>query len=107
VLQDGTRRLTAKLAGADPRRWEPGQPVTLQAKLRIPADVQAGEHRLALWLPDAADALQPLPEYSIQPANDGVWNAAEGDSELTAKLKIDPAAPGPVDPAAKEFAEIP
>jgi len=107
VLQDGTRRLTAELAKVDPRRWEPGNPIVLETKLRIPADVQPGDHRLSLWLPDAQSTLRDRPEYSVRIANAGVWDAASGDNELTKIVKIDPSAPGPVDATAKEFVEIP
>lgn len=107
VLQDGTRRLTAELTKVDPRRWEPGNPVAIEAKLRIPADVQPGDHRLSLWMPDASSGLQDRAEYSVQLASAGVWNAAVGDNELTKALKVDESAPGPVDSTAKEFEEIP
>lgn len=107
VLQDGTRRLAAQLAKVDPRHWEPGTPVTVVAKLRIPADVLPGDHRLSLWMPDAAPGLRDRAEYSVQLANAGVWDPALGDNELTKALKIDPSAPGPVDSGAKEFVELP
>ena len=50
VLDDGVTRRTAKLAAIDPRRWAPGESVTLEANLRIPADATPGSYRLARTL---------------------------------------------------------
>lgn len=81
----------------DPRLWEPGTPMTLNVRLRVPADLVPGTHRLALRLPDpllADDA------YAIRFANEGVWQAP--DNVLT-ELVVDPDAPGDVDPAATDL----
>jgi len=88
----------------DPRRWEPGKPVTISARLRVPADAKPGRHRLGLWLPDA-DVRLRAPEvvgaYSVRLPNAG-WAAPI--NVLTEDLVIDPKAPGPVDPVATELA---
>ncbi len=102
----GTRRV-ATLAGVDARRWAAGRDTEFNARLRVPASTPTGTCRLALWLPSEAVALQSRPEYSIRLANAGVWNFTFGDNTIGTDLQIDPAAPGPTDPLATEFVEIP
>jgi hypothetical protein len=104
VLESQTQRLAAQL-DADPRTWLPGA-IQLHARLRLPANLAAGPYRLALWLPDAATALRERPEYSVQLANQGTWNATRGDNTL-GQLTISATAPGSADPAATTFAVIP
>jgi hypothetical protein len=61
----------------DPRRWEPGRPVTFRVAVPIPADTAPGMHRLGLWLPDADPRLRTPeldPLYSVRFANT-VWDA--------------------------------
>jgi hypothetical protein len=105
VLDGQGQRLTAQL-DIDIRTWLPG-PVRVLAHLRVPATLPPGTYRLALWLPDAATALRPRAEYSIQLANQGAWDASHGDNTLLAQLTISAAAPGGADPDAKDFAVIP
>ena len=93
------------LLSVDPRTWAPGADPTFTARLRIPAATSPGTHRLALWLPDAAAALQPRAEYAIQLANAGVWDATRGDNALPS-LSVDASAPGEVDPSATVFAVV-
>lgn len=105
VVLDGASRSVAKLS-FEPRRFLPENgPVVLTSLLRVPAALAAGKYRVALWLPDAADALRERPEYAIRLANVGVWNAANGDNTL-GELTIDPNAPGCVDGAASELVEL-
>lgn len=96
-----------RLGSVDPRRWAPGGESTFQTRLRIPADLPAGAYRLALWLPDPAWTLQSRPEYAVRFANAGVWDSGSGLNVLTESFRVDPAAPGPADPYAAGFEEIP
>jgi hypothetical protein len=104
VLEGQGQRLTAQLT-VDPRTWQPGA-IRLRARLRLPGNLAAGSYRLALWLPDAATALRDRPEYSVQLANQGTWNATRGDNTL-GQLAISATAPGVADPAAATFTVIP
>lgn len=106
VLSSGSTRLAAKLS-IDPRRWEPGQDSSFTTQLRVPANLAAGTYRLSLWLPDAASTLEAVPEYAVRFANAGIWDAAQGDNQLTASLPIDPSVSGSADPGATQFVEIP
>jgi hypothetical protein len=91
----------------DPRRWEPGLPITFSAKLRVPATAALGPHRLGLWLPDSDPGLR-LPTnagfYSVRLAN-ATWLSPF--NILTSTFTVDPSAPGPVDPTATDFKVIP
>jgi hypothetical protein len=51
----------------DPRRWAPGASVTFEETFTLPANAR-GEVGLALW----------RPEYSVQLANEGLWDASRG-----------------------------
>ncbi len=104
VLEGQGERLTAELP-VDPRTWLPGD-VELRAHLRLPANVAPGQYRLALWLPDAATALRDRPAYSVQLANEGVWNETLGDNTL-GQLTLSADAAGDADPTAAAFSVIP
>ena len=87
MVLDGPARITQTLEHADPRRWEPGTH-TITATLQIPATLQPGDYRLALWLPDPAPALHDDPRYAIRLNNEGVWDEAAGFNVLLPALKI-------------------
>jgi len=106
TLDDAGTVLAAPLdpAAVDPRRWEPGAPITIAARLRIPAGVAPGAHALGLWLPDADPGLRAAAAYSVRIPN-ATWVAPY--NVLTSAFVIDPAAPGPVDPGATDFTALP
>lgn len=107
VLDGNGQHFTAQLTDVDPRRWLTGKH-TITTKLRIPGNLGAGMYRLSLWMPDADMTLASRPEYSIQFANDGVWDAATATNTITDKLSIDPAAPSDdVDGSATSFVVLP
>jgi hypothetical protein len=106
VVLDGPSRVFAKLS-FDPRQFLPEKGlITLPSLVRLPAALAAGTYRLSWWLPDAAEGLQPRPEYAIRFANEGIWNAGSGDNTL-GEVTIDADAPGCVDSAATELRELP
>jgi hypothetical protein len=74
--------------------------------LRVPADLEPGKYRLALWMPDEAQAIKNAPDYAVRTANEGAWDAAAGENVLAADLEVDPSAPGAVVPTATAFEEI-
>jgi cysteine-rich repeat protein len=106
VLGEGETRRAALLSGVDPRRFAAGETVNLKAWLRVPADLEPGKYRLALWMPDAAEAIKNAPDYAVRTANEGTWDAAAGENVLAADLEVDPSAPGAVVPTATAFEEI-
>jgi hypothetical protein len=107
VLTNGSVRHTVALSGHDARRWAAGEHVTLRAKLRVPADLAAGQYTVALRLPDASGSIANDARYAIRFANDGTWDESTGDNVLTRSLVVDAAAPGPRDTTATTFVELP
>jgi hypothetical protein len=106
VIDTGSALLAARLS-TDPRRWTAGTDSTYEGKLRVPANLAAKTYTLSLFLPDDAQSIAPRPEYSIQLANAGAWNAVKGTNTITTVLVVDSSAPGDFDPSATAFAEIP
>jgi Domain of unknown function (DUF4832)/Domain of unknown function (DUF4874) len=96
----------ARIDSTDVRRWDGGQDVWVNMKLRVPGTLAKGRYRLSLWLPDAALSLQYRSEYAIQLADAGTWDAASGYNRVTDSLSVDPDAPGSVNPSATTFQEL-
>jgi hypothetical protein len=105
VLESAAGQRLEAVLPIDPRKWLPGTH-ELSVRLRVPANLASGAYRLALWLPDMAQGLRSRPEYSVQIANQGVWNATRGDNTL-ARITVADSAPGTADPGATSFAVIP
>jgi hypothetical protein len=83
VLRDDAGATVRRLpVSADPRTWRPGATATIHQSVAIPADLPAGTYRLALALPDQADALAQRPEYAVQTANVDLWDARTGVNDL-------------------------
>jgi len=76
----------------DPRHWEPGT-ATFSAKVHIPSNAEEGDYRLALWLPDGYESLRDNPLYSIQFANENVWDESNGYNIL-GSINVDKNAAG-------------
>ena len=91
VAQDGFLRHEAN-APIDARTWEPGT-ISFTAKLHIPSNATEGEYQLALWLPDSYESLQGNSLYSIQFANENVWDESRGYNIL-GTIKVDNSAGG-------------
>lgn len=89
--QDGAP-LYQVLLEIDPRTWEPGS-ATFAVKLHIPSNAPEGSYQLALWLPDGYESLRDNPFYSIQFANEGVWDEFTGYNIL-GSIQIDKNAGG-------------
>lgn len=76
----------------DPRTWQPGSS-SFTAKIRLPAQIEAGEYNVALWLPDQAETLQQNPLYAVQFANERVWDESTGYNTL-GNVHVDSSATG-------------
>lgn len=77
IVLDGPQTITIPLNEIDPRSWLPGEHI-LHVSISLPADLNEGEYRLALWLPDPADSLRNDPRYAIRFANEGIWEESKG-----------------------------
>jgi hypothetical protein len=87
---------------ADPRTWQPFAPGdagytplvhTVRLDAALPAGLAAGEYRVGLWLPDAAEDLQLDPRYAVRLANGDVvwWRDREGryGVNVLGRLRVD------------------
>jgi hypothetical protein len=89
VLRNTTTGAAFKLPmSADPRRWLPGTLITVSQNLVLPSNIPAGTYALLLNLPDPAASLYARPEYSIQLANQNVWEATTGYNNLKASVVV-------------------
>lgn len=78
-----------KLA-ADPRRWLAGQTVTVNETVTLPAAMPKGSYVVLLHLADPQAALHDRPEYAIQVANTGTWEASTGFNNLNHTVGVAP-----------------
>jgi hypothetical protein len=77
VFDDGVSRYDIELTDVDARTWRSGEN-RLDASVTLPADMEAGEYEVALWLPEYYENLRGLPEYSVRFANKGIWRESKG-----------------------------
>ncbi|MER3417548.1 MAG: hypothetical protein C4343_00095 [Chloroflexota bacterium] len=73
----------------DPRKWYPGTTTTVSATLSL-SSVPTDHYSLWLNLPDFEPNLAIVPDYSIQLANTGTWDAATGYNRLNASVTVTP-----------------
>lgn len=95
VFDSGTNRYNLPLPNTDWRTWLSGA-VAVNQSVSLPAGMQAGTYKLALWLPDNAAGLQSNPAYSVRLANSGTWDATNGYNVLDTAITVSP----PVAPSA-------
>ncbi|MGE3926717.1 MAG: DUF4832 domain-containing protein [Lautropia sp.] len=89
---------------ADPRQWLPAAdgsaPTVVDASVSLPADLAAGDWRVAVGLPDANPRIAADPRYAVRFANRDRpdsgqrWDAAAGSFELGVLLRIEGGAGG-------------
>jgi hypothetical protein len=81
VFDDGKNRYDLPLGDVDVRLWMAGEN-TLDASFALPADMPKGVYTVALWLPDIAQSLRAVPDYSVRLANLNMWDAQNGYNKL-------------------------
>ena len=72
----------------DPRFWFAGETHDFSYAPGLPADMEPGEYKVYLNLPDPMEKLYTRPEYSIRLANEGVVFTKEGYNDLGWTLKV-------------------
>lgn len=105
IRLSGHGRHAVALAGQDPRRWLPGEEVTLQTRLQLPGDIDEGGWFVQLALPDAAETLHDDGRYAIQVGNITFFDQDGGNN--LADLRIDTNANGSRDHDAVGLTERP
>ncbi len=77
---------------ADARNWEAGERRRIVLRGRIPPDIQSGDYRVSLSLPDPAPRLGARPEYAIRLASDAngssVWDPQTGYNDLKLSVQL-------------------
>lgn len=82
VLTDKSGKVQGTWAlNSDPRFWMPGEKTVIEQSVKLPGGI-SGEFVLSLNLPDHYQNLRTNPLYSIQLANEGVWDAKTGYNKL-------------------------
>ncbi len=72
----------------DPRFWKPSADSELDIRAGLPADIAQGKYQLYLSLPDPEPELYEKPSFSIQLANEGLWQPTSGYNDLLMPLTI-------------------
>ena len=72
----------------DPRFWFAKETQSFSFAPGLPADMEPGEYKVYLNLPDPMERLYDRPEYSIRLANEGVTFTKEGYNDLGWTLKV-------------------
>lgn len=98
VLRNGNNVYKAYISSEnnDTRRWYSGN-ITLNATAILPADIPAGNYELLLHILDFSNnwIVAERPEYSIQLANSGTWEANTGFNKLNHTISIGGTPPPP------------
>ncbi len=77
LVLDGPTRIELEL-DTDPRQWTADETTIVPVDAWLPSDIPTGTYTFALWMPDASASLQNRPDYAIQLANQGTWDASNG-----------------------------
>ncbi len=67
---------------SDPRFWMAGETTKIDQTIQLPDGI-SGEFTLSLNLPDPCETLHDNPLFSIQLANEGIWDENTGYNKLT------------------------
>lgn len=88
VLKNNSHTVSLKLA-SDPRKWLPnGEVVTINEKLKIPADIPGGAYELYLHMPDAYATIASNPRFAVRFANKDIWVSSTGMNKLNATVTV-------------------
>lgn len=82
-----TNIVTAINFSADIRKWYTGV-YNVQESLSLPAGMEAGSYDVLLNMPDNYASLSTRPEYSVQLANNNLWEATTGYNKLNATIQL-------------------
>jgi len=80
-----TNDITTHLLNTDIRTWENSVSITQHFDPEL-----SGTFKLYLWLPDNELLLRTNPDYSIQFANTGTWEASTGYNDLLQTISLQP-----------------
>lgn len=101
-----TGEISAAPLQIDPRFWSGGSTNQVEAVLAVPEDMDEGSYTLGIRMPDIEESLRDDVRYSIQFANQGVWDADEGINVLKTDLLVSADAVGAAYQVGGNFAEV-
>lgn len=81
IFKKGSKKYKIALKD-DPRFWFSEQTANIKASFLLPEDMPAGKYDVYLNLPDPSVTLCDKPSFSIQLANEGIWQKREGYNKL-------------------------
>ncbi|MGF2410886.1 DUF4832 domain-containing protein [Ferruginibacter sp.] len=87
LKNSGTGQEIIYALNTDIRKWFSGT-TKIETSVTTDASLTAGVYDMYLFMPDKYASIAAKPEYAIQLANTGVWDAATGYNKLLAKLKV-------------------
>ena len=99
VLRNTSTNAEYKIAltgsNTDSRFWLSGQSVTINESVQVPLNVVDGNYALFLHIADNSNGgqIENRPEYSIQLANSGTWEASTGYNNLLHTVVVSGSAP--------------
>ncbi|MFD2934993.1 DUF4832 domain-containing protein [Spirosoma flavum] len=82
-----TGAIHAFVLPADVRRWLPGHH-RIRHSINLPNNLKRGRYEVLLNLPDGYSSLEKNPAYSVQLANEGVWENHTGFNQLNYVLTV-------------------
>ena len=71
-----------------PQFWTGANEIVINESLVLPTTMAPGNYKLYFNLPDASPSLSNRPEYSIQFANQGVWDNTTGFNDLKFTVNV-------------------
>lgn len=103
---NATGKISAAPLQIDPRFWSGGTTNQVQTVLGVPEEMEEGTYTVGIRMPDIEESLSDDVRYSIQFANDGIWDATEGINVLKTDLLIAQSAAGASYQIGETFAEL-
>jgi hypothetical protein len=82
LANDGSEVQRTKAPNVDPRFWMSNAYQRVDLSFTIPNNLSSGTYKVALELPDPKPTIADNPDYAIQLANHGVWDAEKGCNVL-------------------------
>lgn len=83
-----TNQIVVLPMNTDPRRWLGPNEIIVSENLTLPSSLPTGNYQLFLHIADASPSLSSRPEYAIQLANTGMWDATTGYNNLNYILNV-------------------
>jgi hypothetical protein len=71
------------------RAIQPNRPVEIDLQLKLPESLPVGKYKLFMWMPDADQKLQSMPEYAVRLGNNTGWDGRTGYNDLDISINVE------------------